>query len=247
MVGTPERKNNTAIWIVIYLAILATTTCLGLLVGFVYYRVCPAKYRSDATFLVDRHPAGLGHNQLQHEELILHPEFIKTVLESNQLYSLRCFDDLPTEEALQHTLANLEVVPNPNVPEIYSVRLFSNRPNDAQTIVTNLLASYAKKLEQTELPVPESESDPPITQPNQETDARQLAELEFFKTVSKSGLVPNPELKILEPATFGEPVWPVLPIILLVSGGVGILAGFAIIVAIFLKSKAMSLKDNAAI
>ena len=191
---------------------------------------------------MDFHPAMLGKDQpTEHQQLMAKPEFVKSVLGSNKLFRLRCFDDLTEEQAVQLTLDNLEITQNPNVPEIYKVQFFSNLPDNAQTIVNNLLSSYRKDLEQTKFSAPESESTELVQQPDEKTTPKEtLAELEFAKRISNSGLVPGPELQILEPATYGEPVWPLLPIILLVTGLIGILVGFAIIVAIFMFSKAMS-------
>ena len=244
LVNKPQPRNNTGMWIVIYLAILAATTFLSLVAGATYHWLCPTKYRSDAAFYLDRHPAMPGKSQLDHEKLMTQPEFVKSVLDSNKLYELRCFDDFSQEQSLQRTLENLQVRQNASEASIYNVRLYSSRPDNAQTIVSSLLASYKETVAQAEWSSPDSEPSASTQLPNQkdqqEVDPKKIAELEFVEAVSKSGLVRKPRLQILEPATYGKPVWPILPVILLVSGLMGITAGFAVIGAIFLKSKSMT-------
>ena len=240
--GTPERKNNTATWIAIYLTIVVIATLVGLLVGGLYYWMTPAKFRCDATFRLAVHPAMLGlKTTVEHEKLIVKSDLVNSVMESNGLYDLESFADVTNEQALQNTLSNLQAVQNSDEPSIYEVTLHSKRPEDAQAIVDKLIAGYGKELEQTVIPASESAPSDPSSGRQAEADAKdgkdpedQLA-IEFMKRIRSSGQIPASKLELLQPATSGQ-VWPQLPVILGVTGSLGLLAGFALVVLIFMIS-----------
>lgn len=247
--GAPERKSNTAIWIVIYLVILIATTSLGLLLGLLYHRMAPAKYRCDAAFRVVDHPAMLGTvSTIQHDQRISQPEFVESVLKSNKLFELRCFDDFPKEQAVKDTVANLEVIQNKKEESIYEVSLFSHHPDDAKQIVDHLIAQYRQELDQATIPASESESPEPSDsslQPPPNIDPSDLAKLEFVKRIQNSGHVPVGKLQLIQPATHGRQVWPILSVILGVAGAIGLLTGLALIIFIFLVSRGLRLQSAA--
>ena len=104
-----------------------------------------------------------------------------------------------------------------------------------------MILSYGDSLKETKSPASPPASDE-AKQSGAETDSKNSAELEFAKRIKDSGLLPASKLELIKPATYGEPVWPILSVILAVTGLIGTLAGFGIVLVIFLISRGLAIQ-----
>ncbi len=238
---TAPQRNNTTIWIVIYLGIILGFTFLGFVVGVVYYSITPASFRSDATIRLVASPLVLGKEAAyEHTQLLSQTEFINSTLESKDLYGLGCFDSLPQGSIVANVINNLEVNPNKTEPEIVELSFNSPHPDDAQTILTNLIADFGDAIEEIKVSPSKTELMDSIQKSNSEMAPEIMAELAIAQRLRKSGQVQAYNMQILRSATFGEPTWPILPLILAFTGSIGLLLGMTIVVSIFLFSQRMA-------
>ena len=173
---------------------------IGGVIALIYSENCERVYESRAVFHVGpKWVAGddVSHDKVQelvgfcdapHEQLIASPADVEKCLEQNNLFVLYSLKNLSKEECVSRTIANLEVAEVGTDTNIFQLVLRSSDPNDAQTILNNLVNSRHGSLQH--------------AAPELQPDASNKQTVFSFN--------------YLEHARYGDNVWPILPVILAV-------------------------------
>ena len=173
----------------------------------------------------------------ENELLISQREFVGSVLATEKLYQLKCFENFSDEQALKATVGNLNVEQNRSEPWIFEVTLCCRRPNDVQTILQKLVSSYKQELTKTKVSSvvgPELDGEPQADPKDENAVA-----MELIKRLRGENEDPAFELLVMKPASVGEKVWLFRWIIWAVSGLIGFLIGIVLISCIFRYSRSM--------
>ena len=132
----------------------------GMALGALYHAQCETVYKSEAAVKIEpRDPKylSLSSNQfmgaeaiddgIRHDEFMNRPNIVNQCMNKNKLTNLRCFENLPEDKIVPEVIENLEVAQNSKEETLYEMVLYSSRPDDSQTILNNLIATYEDQLE----------------------------------------------------------------------------------------------------
>ena len=84
---------------------------------------------------------------VRHDQLIGQPNIVNQCLTQNKLLELKSFEDLSVNEIVPDVINNLLIEQNREEPILYELTYKSKKPEDAQTILNNLIATYESNLE----------------------------------------------------------------------------------------------------
>lgn len=251
-----SKKN---IRTVICFAILSLMTMLGIAGGFAYFSLVDTVYESKGTFRlefqnIDPPIEGLdlsNVSDVRHDLVFAQANIVAQCLNRNKLTNLRSFQNTPEDMIVAQVLDNLEVKQNAEEPKLYEVVYRANRPDDSQTVLNNLINDYEKHLTiqeqvitttyltslktwyeryQQEIKRLESEgSEALVAEVTKRLDDVHEKLLRMDMLNDLNGRQGTVRLSALMNATYGEPVWPILPLNLLVGAAIGFGVGFAMI------------------
>ncbi|MEM7782804.1 MAG: polysaccharide biosynthesis tyrosine autokinase [Planctomycetota bacterium] len=134
----------------------------GMALGGLYGAQCKDVYKSEAKVRIEpKDPMvifqtvhqkamlpGAKDLAIRHDQLIGQPNIVRKCLNNNGLTGLGSFADLPEEEIVTDVVDNLEVTQNKEEIMLYDLQFYSSKPDDAQTLLNNLIATYEKDLEE---------------------------------------------------------------------------------------------------
>lgn len=246
-------KKNKPLRIAIYLIILFVMTCMGVGAGMAYHALAKTTYESRAVFRIDVRKIPQPFENLdfsrtteaRHDRLMTQPNIIQTCLLKNRLTNLRTFESTAEDDIVPMVQDNFVVTQDPTEPTLYTAVLRCSRPDDAQTLLNNLIHAYCTDLEAQEEQVvhahenqlknllakaqSELESAKKAGKPNgpsfdklaeRQADLKQQAvKLEVVRNGNRGSLITTTQT--LQNATYGDVVWPILPVILLIGAASG--------------------------
>ncbi len=134
----------------------------GMALGALYNAQCADVYRSQARVRIEpKDPMMIFQNihqpgilpgasdmSIRHDQLIGQPNIVKKCILNNGLEKLKSFTDTPDNDIISEVVDNLEITQNKEEVILYDLVYYSPVPSDCQTILNNLIATYAKDLEQ---------------------------------------------------------------------------------------------------
>jgi len=129
---------------------------LGSVSGFIFYKVTPTTYQSEAAFKVEatgiKFPVeNFDTERLlneRHDQGLARPYVIQRAIKTALLESLESFKELPEEsDYVVHIVENLEVKQDEDDPKIYKVIYSESHAEDAQTVINAVLDAYETALE----------------------------------------------------------------------------------------------------
>ena len=134
----------------------------GMALGALYHAQCETIYKSEAAVKIEpKDPlyVAMSHSQnymgpdavdvgVRHDQFINRPNVVNECMNKNKLTSLRCFENLPEDQIVPEVIDNLDVSQNAKEEILYELVFRSSRPDDAQTILNKLIATYEDQLEQ---------------------------------------------------------------------------------------------------
>ena len=85
---------------------------------------------------------------IRHDQLIGQPNIVQRCLSEKGLDGLRSFKDIPADKRVSSICDKLEITQNKEEVMLYDLQYYSSRPDDAQTLLNNLIATYEKELEE---------------------------------------------------------------------------------------------------
>jgi len=247
------KSKNKLLRVILCLTTLAVTTTLGIAAAIAYHSVAKVVYKSHAVIKIDDRETpskieGLDFSSLKgkrHDQLIGQVNVVHECLEKNRLFDLRCFRDLPEDLIVSSVVENLAVSQNADEPSIYELEFCCSHPDESQEVLNCLLASYrahvAKGQEDIVEPyrsglvsaseAVEKKLDNPDQYSEEELTQLKQSKAEILKALIDldAHLTQVRVVSLLEAATFGEPVWPILPLILAVGAGIGLAIGIGLI------------------
>ena len=132
----------------------------GMALGALYHAQCETVFKSQAAVKIEpKDPVylDLGQRQfmgaealdvgIRHDQFINRPNVVNECMNKNKLTNLRCFENLPEDKIVPEVIENLEVSQNIKEEILYELVFYSTRPDDSQTILNNLIATYEDQLE----------------------------------------------------------------------------------------------------
>ncbi len=133
----------------------------GMALGALYHAQCETTYKSEAKVKIEpKDPLFVAMSNQQaymgpeavdvgvrHDQFIGQTNVVAECLTKNKLNNLRCFENLPEDNIIPEVKENLEVVQNQQEEILYELEFKSSRPDDAQTLLNNLIATYEDQLE----------------------------------------------------------------------------------------------------
>jgi len=161
--GGGEEESAFDFWGILnrrkWLVFLGIVT--GMALGALYHAQCETTYKSEAAVKIEpkdplfvamsNQQAYMGPDAVdvgvRHDEFIGRPNVVNQCMTKNKLTNLRCFENLPEDKIVPEVIDNLEVVQNQQEEILYELVFHSSRPDDAQTILNNLIATYEDQLE----------------------------------------------------------------------------------------------------
>ena len=164
------------------IAVYYDTTCENVYESRAVFHVTPKWVVSDDVS-EDKVQELVGFCDAPHEQLIASPADVEKCFVQNNLFVLDSLRNLPKEECISRTVANLEVAEVGTDTNIFQAVLRSSDPNDAQTILNNLVDFRRHSLQR--------------AAPELQPDASNKQTVFSFN--------------YLEDARYGENVWPGLP------------------------------------
>ena len=133
----------------------------GMALGALYHAQADTIYKSEAAVKIEpRDPVYIPLSQQQfmgadpidvgvrHDQFINRPNVVNECMNKNKLNNLRCFENLPEDKIVPEVIDNLQVIQNVKEEILYELVFYSSRPDDCQTILNNLIATYEDKLEE---------------------------------------------------------------------------------------------------
>jgi hypothetical protein len=117
---------------------------IGIAVAATVHFLSEPVFESSAKFkisLVSPEQVDGEFTAVRHDRILGQLLCVEKAIEANQLYRLKSLDGLDKSTALQTVVDGLEVTTSE--PEIYDVRLRLSDPQDARTVLNNLLKSYS--------------------------------------------------------------------------------------------------------
>lgn len=79
---------------------------------------------------------------IRHDQLIGQYNIVQRCLLENNLSALESFSELANDETIPYVMDNLVVTQNKDEQVLYELVYYSSEPDDAQTILNNLIATY---------------------------------------------------------------------------------------------------------
>lgn len=234
---------------------LFLSTMLGIAIAASAYTQTATVYESQGTFQltfgkVDPAFDGvdiLSVRDVRHDQLFAQHRFVEECLSENRLQRLRAFEDIAEDKIVQRVCENLSVTQNKEEPSIYKVVYRCSRPDDCQVVLNNLIASYKNNLDEQEEQVCreyamklkvvydrfKAMKDQGITLPESSESEFHDAKMKLTE-FDRFGMSPDSaRLIFLQDATQGEPIWPILPVYLLIGAAVGFAVGFFFVLSWF--------------
>jgi len=132
---------------------------IGMGLGALYHAQCETIFKSEARVKIEPKKSVFFRVRREgdyvpdmgggarHDQLINQFNIINSCLSNNKLNTLRCFDQLSEDKIIPYVKKNLEVIQNREEPILYQLVFKSSRPDDAQTILNNLIDTYESDLE----------------------------------------------------------------------------------------------------
>ena len=132
----------------------------GMALGAIYDAQCETIYKSVAKIKIEpKDPLYLPMSQnsrtmfpmaadmaIRHDQLIGQYNIVQRCLLENNLSALESFADLANDETIPNVMNNLVVTQNKDEQVLYELVYYSSEPDDAQTILNNLIATYETDL-----------------------------------------------------------------------------------------------------
>lgn len=163
LLAAPGEQNEEAgfdFWGVLnrrkWLVFLGLVTGMGL--GALYDAQCETVYRSVAKVKIEpKDPVVMPmSNQrilptaaeltIRHDQLIGQYNIVDNCLTKYDLKNLTSFENLSEDKIVPTVMSNLEVSQNKEEQVLYDLVFYSSEPEDAQTILNNLIRSYEENL-----------------------------------------------------------------------------------------------------
>jgi succinoglycan biosynthesis transport protein ExoP len=133
----------------------------GMALGTLYDAQCETVYKSEARVKIEpKDPLYLPMSQsammlpgasdmtIRHDQLIGQYNIVERCLLKNKLTKLRSFENLTEADIVPEVIDNLSITQNKEEQILYELVYYSSRPDDAQTILNHLIATYEMNLEE---------------------------------------------------------------------------------------------------
>ena len=135
----PLRSGQVLVWLVL----LPTGGCAG----FWYHQNSEPVYVSEGTFRIIQNGSVDQNDSVRHDRLIDQEGLVdRCFLEKTGLRNLPSFDAIAGDEVLRYVVDNLDVRPDESEPSVYHINYHCSKPDDARTVINNLLIRYSKEL-----------------------------------------------------------------------------------------------------
>ena len=143
-----------------WLVFLGLVTGMGL--GGLYHANAPLVYESTANIRIEPKaprifnvsgseamlPSSEDDVLTRHDRMIGQDFLLRLCLEKNGLNNLPSFQDVKDDEVVREVMENLEVLPDLEDPFIYMLTYRCSKPDDARTLLNNLIETYRNWLDE---------------------------------------------------------------------------------------------------
>ena len=143
-----------------WLVFLGLVTGMGL--GGLYHANSPLVYESTANIRIEPKaprifnvsgseamlPSSEDDILTRHDRMIGQDFLVRLCLEKNGLNNLPSFQDVADDEVVLEVMENLEILPDREDPFIYMLSYRCSKPDDARTLLNNLIETYRNWLDQ---------------------------------------------------------------------------------------------------
>jgi len=161
--AVPQEETAFDFWGILnrrkWLVFLGVVT--GMALSALYHAQCETVYKSEAAIKIEpKDPMYLQLSNskfmgpdavdpgVRHDQFIGRHNVVNDCLNKNKLNNLRCFEDLPENRIVPEVIEHLTVAQNRQEEILYELVYHCSRPDDAQTILNNLIATYESQLEE---------------------------------------------------------------------------------------------------
>ncbi len=160
ILANSEEESSFDFWGVLsrrkWLVFLGLVT--GIALGGLYHAQCETIYESRAKVKIEpKNPAAFRMTNTElmnpsmemftsrHDRLMGQYNIVNLCLAD--LMDLPSFEDIPEDDVVKEVMSNLEITPDKEEPVLYELVYRCGKPEDAQTVLNNLISTYQDELD----------------------------------------------------------------------------------------------------